>query len=156
MNNRDVNMKLSEEMKNNIKDHFGYSNEEMQQFLENPRNKDVLLKSLGLFSKTIIIEIVESHGCNSQHKVGDKFYFNEGGNLLTKFCPKKICIYALSAVEHLIFAANELYYAGADPNEMRFNRVDCMADVGLNWGGWGKVVMEIKVEDRNKIKLEKK
>ena len=149
-------MKLSEEMKNNIKDHFGYSNEEMQHFLENPRNKDVLSKSLDLFSKTIIIEIVESHGCNSQHKVGDKFYFEGGGNLLTKFCPKKICIYALSVVEHLIFAANELYYAGADPNEMRFNRVDYMADVGLNCGGWGKVVMEIKVEDRNIIKLEKK
>ena len=149
-------MKISDKMVENIKNNFGYTEKEIQTWLENPRNKDILSKSLGLLSKTIVIEVVKSHGCNSQHKVGDKFYFDGGGNLLIKFCPKKICIHALSAVEPLIFAANELYYAGADPNEMRFNRVDCMADVGLNCGGWGKVVMEIKVEDRKKIKLENK
>ncbi|MFX1340919.1 MAG: TIGR04076 family protein [Promethearchaeota archaeon] len=149
-------MEISDMMIENIKRNFGYNEQEIQIWLENPRNKDVLSKSMGLLSKTIVIEVVKSHGCNSQHKEGDKFYFDGAGNLLTKISPKKICIHALSAVEPLIFAANELYYAGADPNEMRFNRVDCMADVGLNCGGWGKVVMEIKVVDRKKIKLENK
>ena len=45
-----------------------------------------------LMSKTIIAEVVESHGCNSQHVVGDKFYFDGAGNLPTNLCPKKVCI----------------------------------------------------------------
>ncbi|MBU7033184.1 MAG: TIGR04076 family protein [Theionarchaea archaeon] len=128
--------------------HLGYTDEEMITFRKNPRNEDVLSKAPLLLNKTIVIEVVESHGCNSQHKVGDRFYFDGAGNLLTKLCPKKICIYALSAVEMLIFASNELLYAGVDPNEMRFKRTGCF-DVGVHCGGWGHIVMEIKIEDRH-------
>ncbi|MFC2088917.1 hypothetical protein ACFLSX_04885 [Calditrichota bacterium] len=128
--------------------HLGYNKEEMRLFKKNPRNNDVLDKVPELMNKTIISEVVDSKGCNSQHKVGDKFYFDGAGNLLTKLCPKKICAYALSAAAPLIFTANELIYAGVDPNDIRFKRVGCF-DVGLECGGWGRVVMEIKVEDRD-------
>ncbi len=144
-------MKISEEMKNNIKEHLGYNDDELEIYLNNPRNIDVLSKSLPLLGKTIIAEVVESNGCNSQHKIGDKFYFDGAGNLLTKLCPKRICIYALSELDKLIHSANELFYAGVDPNEMRFNRSSCF-DVGLKCGGWGQIVMEVKVVDRKKIK----
>ena len=40
------------------------------------------------------------------------------------------CIFALSSLDKLIFVANELLYAGIDPNEMRFKRAGCF-DVGL-------------------------
>ena len=80
-------------------------------------------------------------------KKGDKFYFDGSGNLITKLNPKRICVYALSTVAPLIFTANELFYAGADPNEMRFNRTGCF-DVGVRCGGWGRVVMEVRLEDR--------
>jgi uncharacterized repeat protein (TIGR04076 family) len=129
------------------KRHFGYNDEEMKLFMENPRNADVLAKGPALMNKTIVIEVVESHGCNSQHKVGDRFYFDGAGNLLTKLSPKRICIYALSPVVQMIFASNEVFYAGADPNEMRFKRAGCF-DVGVKCGGWGHIVMEIRVEDR--------
>ena len=36
---------------------------------------------------------------------------------------------------------------GADPNAMRFNRTGC-TDVGLECGGWGRIVLEISVEER--------
>jgi uncharacterized repeat protein (TIGR04076 family) len=130
-----------------MQDHFGYTDEEMKMFRENPRNKDILAKGSALMSKTIVVEVVESHGCNSQHKVGDKFYFDGAGNLLTKLCPKRVCIYALAAVEKLVFASNELFYAGADPNEMRFRKVGCF-DVGVQCGGWGHIVLELSMEDR--------
>ena len=130
-----------------MQDHFGYTDEEMKTFRENPRNKDILSKAPALMNKTIVVEVVESHGCNSQHKVGDKLYFDGAGNLLTKLCPKRICIYALAAVEKLVFASNELFYTGADPNEMRFRRVGCF-DVGVQCGGWGHIVMELSMEDR--------
>lgn len=138
---------MNEELKSFIQEHLGYSDEEMKTFLENPRNIEILTKAPDLMKKTIVIEVVKSHGCNSQHKVGDKFYFDGIGNLLTKLCPKRICISALSAVEKLIYASTALSYAGANPNEMEFNRVGC-SDVGLQCGGWGNIVMEIRVEDR--------
>lgn len=140
-------MKLDESTRNIIQKHFDYTDEEMKIFMENPRNEDVLSKAPILMNKTIILEVVESHGCNSQHKIGDKFYFDGAGNLITKLSPKRICIYALSSVANLIFTSNELLYAGANPNEMRFKRTGCF-DVGVKCGGWGRIVMEIKVEDR--------
>jgi uncharacterized repeat protein (TIGR04076 family) len=124
-----------------IKAHLGYTDEEMKAFRENPRNEDVLSKAPALL-------VVESHGCNSQHKVGDKFYFDGAGNLLTRRCPKKVCIYALSAAASMIFASNELFYAGVNPNEMRFKRAACF-DVGVQCGGWGRIVLELGVQDRS-------
>lgn len=129
--------------------HLGYTDEEMKIFRENPRNMDVISKAPALMNKTIVTEVVESHGCNSQHKVGEKFYFDGAGNLITKLNPKRICVYALGSIAGLIFTANELMYAGVDPNEMRFKRTGCL-DVGLQCGGWGKVIVEIMVEDRKK------
>ena len=143
-------MKISEEMKNTIKDRLNYNDEDLEIFLKNPNNLEILSKSIPLLNKTIIIEVIESHGCNTQHKVGDKFYFDGTGNLLTKLSPKKICIYALSVLDVLIHSALELIYAGADPNKMRFKRASCF-DIGLRCGGWGNIVMELKVIDRNKI-----
>ncbi len=130
-----------------MKKHLGYTDEEMELFRSDPRNGDVVSKAPALLSKTIIIEVVESSGCNSQHAVGDRFVFDGAGNLLTARCPKKVCIYALNAATSMIFAANELFYAGVDPNEMRFKRAGCF-DVGVQCGGWGRVVLELKVVDR--------
>jgi uncharacterized repeat protein (TIGR04076 family) len=130
-----------------IKAHLGYNDEDMKKFRENPRNEDILSKAPALLSKTIVLEVVDSHGCNSQHKVGDKFHFDGAGNLLTKRCPGKVCVYALNAATPLIYASNELFYAGADPNEMRFKRAACI-DVGVQCGGWGRIVLELSVQDR--------
>lgn len=130
-----------------IKNHLGYTDEEMQIFQDNPRNMDVLSKTPELMGKTIVIEIVEAHGCNSQHKAGDKFYFDGAGNLITKLNPKRICVFALSPIASLIYGAHEMIYAGVDPNGMRFKRTGCF-DTGVRCGGWGHIVMEIKVENR--------
>ena len=129
-----------------IKRHFGYSENDLDLFWENPRNQDVLSKAEILRNKTIILEIIDSHGCTSKHREGDKFYFDGAGNLLTDQCPKKICFLALNAATPMIYTVSELLYAGVDPNEMRFRRAGC-PDVGLNCGGWGKVVMELTVVD---------
>jgi uncharacterized repeat protein (TIGR04076 family) len=108
-----------------------------------------LAKAGELTNKTIVVEVVESKGCNSQHKVGDKFIFDGAGNLLTKKNPKRICIYALAPLAQGVFAINELVYAGVDPNEIRFKRAGCF-DVGVDCGGWGHIVMEVRVEERKR------
>ena len=132
-----------------IQKRLGYNDEEMKIFRANPRNEDILSKVPELMNKTIAVEVVASQGCNSQHKVGDKFYFDSAGNLLTALCPKRICVYALTAIMPQIFTATEFLYAGADPNEMRFKRAACF-DVGVACGGWGRIVVELRVEDRKK------
>lgn len=143
-------MKINEDVWKLVQEHLGYTDDEMKKFRQNSRNADVISKAPVLMNKTIVVEVVDSHGCNSQYKVGDKFYFDGTGNLLTKLCPKRICFGALSAMPPLISMAQELFYAGVDPNEMRFKRASCV-DVGLECGGWGRVVMELRVEDRKKM-----
>ncbi|MHA2074075.1 MAG: hypothetical protein ACXACU_00315 [Candidatus Hodarchaeales archaeon] len=134
----------------NIQEHFKYSDEEFKEFISNPRNQDIFSKVPDLLNKTIIIEVLEAKGCNSRHEKGDKIYFDGAGNLLTKLCPKKICIFALGQMDKLIYAAQELFYAGTDPNEMRFKRVSCI-DIGLKCGGWGNVLMEFNMVDRESL-----
>ncbi len=132
---------------NVVKSRLGYTDEEMKAFRENPRNEDVLDKAPALLDKTVVLTVVASHGCNSGHKVGDRLCFDGAGNLLTQRSPKKVCVYALNAAAPLIYASSELFYAGVDPNEMRFRRAGCI-DVGVRCGGWGRVVLELSVEDR--------
>ena len=69
-------MEVDESVWQFMKKHLGYNDEEMKKFRENPRNVDVLAKTQELLNKTIVVEVVESKGCNSQHKVGDKFIFD--------------------------------------------------------------------------------
>jgi len=129
-----------------VQRHLGYTDAEMTKFKADPRNTDVLAISASLTHKLIILEVVESHGCNSKHKIGDRFYFDAFGNLLTERCPKKVCGYSLNAAMMMVFAANEMLFAGIDPNQIRFKRAGCF-DVGLECGGWGRIVLELRVEE---------
>jgi hypothetical protein len=52
-------------------------------------------------------------------------------------------------MENLIHAVGVLMYVGQDPNELLFNRVGC-PDIGLECGGWGKIVMEVSVVDHKR------
>ncbi len=142
-------MKVSEDVWAFMKNHLGYSDEEMDKFRKNPINEDVLSKTGELMNKTIVFEVIESKGCNSQHKVGDKLYFDGAGNLLTKLNPKRVCIFALNSLAVGIYTIHEFIYAGLDPNEIKFNHTGC-GDVGVNCGGWGRIVMKFYVEDRKK------
>ena len=139
-----------------LQKHLGYSDEEMKIFRANQRNEDVLSKTALMLNKTIVAEVIESHGCDSGHKAGDKFYFDgRGVSLLTKLGPSRVCIFALHSIALAMPALAELMYAGVDPNNMRFNRFGCV-DVGVRCGGWGHIVMEIKVEDRKVIDENRK
>jgi uncharacterized repeat protein (TIGR04076 family) len=140
-------MKLDNEVWDFFQEHLGYTDEEMALFRRDPKNEEILSRAPDLMNKTIIAEVVESHGCNSGHRVGDRFIFDGAGNLITKLNPGRICVHALSSFSPCVYVANELFYAGVDPNETRFKRVGCF-DVGVRCGGWGHIAMELKVEDR--------
>jgi len=130
-----------------MQQHLGYDDEEMEFFKDNPRNMTVLSRAPALMNKTIVAEVIESHGCNSHHKIGDKFYFDGSGNLITKLNPKRLCIFALQPLGGLIYGLHELFYSGIDNPKATFSRAGCF-DVGVRCGGWGHIVMEIRMEDR--------
>ncbi|MGD8564843.1 MAG: hypothetical protein PVF96_00635 [Candidatus Bathyarchaeota archaeon] len=142
-------MTVDESVWQYMKEHLGYSDEEMKRFRDNPRNTAVLEKGQVLLNKTIVAEVVESKNCNSKHQVGDRFVFDGAGNLLTRKSPKRICLFVLARLTPIIFAIDELIYAGIDPNKIKYNRTGCF-DVGLGCGGWGHIVMEVKVKERQK------
>jgi uncharacterized repeat protein (TIGR04076 family) len=126
---------------------FGYNKGELDSFKNSERNKELIARAKEFEGKLFVLEVVESKGCNSNHKVGDRFYFDYAGNILTEMCPPKICGYSLNSAMMMIFAANEMLYAGVDPNVIRFKRASCF-DVGIECGGWGRIVLEIKIEER--------
>ena len=132
-----------------IKKRFGYNDEDISSFKMNPRNIELIQRNKEFSDIYFILEVVESKGCNSNHKVGDRFYFDFAGNILTELCPPKICGYSLNSAMMMIFTANEMLYAGIDPNEIRFKRASCF-DVGIECGGWGRIVLELKVEKKEK------
>ena len=140
-------MEVNEDTWKFMQQHLGYTDEELEIFRSNPKNVEIMSKAPELMNKTIVAEVVASHGCASQHHVGDKFYFDGAGNLITKLSPKRICVHALSVLSGPMVVVNELFYAGVDPNDMRLNRFGCF-DVGIQCGGWGHIAMEVKVEDR--------
>jgi len=130
-----------------MQQHLGYDDEEMEFFKDNPSNLKVLSRAPALMNKTIVAEVIESQGCNSRHKIGDKFYFDGSGNLITKLNPKRLCIFALQPLGGLIYGLHELFYSGIDNPEVAFSRAGCF-DVGVKCGGWGHIAMEIRMEDR--------
>ncbi|MBP7735673.1 MAG: TIGR04076 family protein [Spirochaetes bacterium] len=142
-------MNAPEKMYEVMQKHLGYTDEEMVLFKKNPANEAVLATAPELMNKTIVFEVIESNGCNSHHKVGDRFYFDGAGNLITALNPKKVCIYALQAMLPVIFASNELMYNGVDPNRIKFNHAGCF-DVGVKCGGWGRIILRYSMEDRKK------
>ncbi|THB76772.1 MAG: hypothetical protein D6B25_09005 [Desulfobulbaceae bacterium] len=137
---------LDERLYKIIGKRFGYSENDLALFKDNPRNSELIGRANELAKTQFVLEVVESKGCNSNHKVGDKFYFDYAGNILTTLCPPKICGYSLNSAMMMIFTANEMLYAGVDPNEIRFKRASCF-DVGIECGGWGRIVLELKIEE---------
>lgn len=124
---------------------MGYSNAEIEEFKKDPKKVKVVGKLPELNSKKIVAEVTHARGCAAGHKVGDKFIMNAAGFLLTKVNPENICIYALSSLAMFPAIVTDRISEGLDPNGMIYDRVGCV-DVGLECGGWGKVVMKVYVE----------
>ena len=129
-----------------MKDKLGYTEEESKKFKNNPRNVKIMKAAETLMNKTIIFEVAKSHGCNIEHKIGDKFYFSAEGYMLAHQGPKKVCPFILPTMARLVWVIQERIYEGLDP-QPSFNFAHC-EDVGIDCGGWGRVVIEAKGIER--------
>ena len=81
----------------------------------------------------------------STHLVGDRFVLTPGGQLIEDECPKGMCLSALAETSKVMPAISERLIGQSDPQFERVNIVQC-PDVGLDKGGWGKILMKVYVE----------
>ena len=133
-----------EEFWKGFRKHMGYNDQDMEWFKNDPKRSKWAPKmaSPAIQESTMIVEVIESHGCANGMKVGDKLVF-QGCGLLD---PKRSDPWCASAMNNIMMLSNvchNLILHGIDPNEMY---ADCNAcgDCGTKHG-WGQVVMKCRV-----------
>ncbi len=132
-------------------DRVGYTESEIEQFREGDprlRQMDKLARAAARYSIQAVVVRVRT--CNSGYQKGDKFFLDVDGNFITKFCPPRLCVYAVSQLAVPVALINERLSEGLDPNQFHFmHQVRCL-DVGVDCAGYGEVMLEVKVVPRKK------
>ncbi len=128
-----------------LKELLGYTDEQWETWKSNPRNLQVAENLDGFEKYKMVAEVTSSHGCAVGHKVGDRIVYSGGGALLCKENPDMVCFGLLGPVNSIVPGVFDAICRGDDPTKLAFNKVHCV-DVGVDEGGWGAVVAEIKVE----------
>jgi len=123
------------------------SPEDWARVRDEPRFQRLYDSALAAAKYQLVAEVVESTGCHSGHEVGQRLYFDSSGNLLTDQAPKRVCMFLTPNLTVCLNAFFENLMNGRDPNEIIFNRTGCF-DVGPGCGGWGRVVLEVRAEER--------
>jgi uncharacterized repeat protein (TIGR04076 family) len=134
-----------EEIWRRFQKHMEYTDAEMQVFKSDPLKVKMVTQTPDFVKCRVVAEVIESHGCHAKHKVGDKFVMTPGGQLIEDECPRNMCISALSEISKVMPAIYERLISKSDPNLQRCDIVQC-PDVGLDKGGWGKILMKVYVE----------
>ena len=135
----------SEEILKRFQKHMGYTDEDMVFFKSDPDKMKMVTQTPEFVKCRVIAEVIESKGCHARHLVGDRFVITPGGQLLTEGAPKGICLSALASINGLIPAIYERLISKSDPEFKRTQVVQC-GDIGLENGGWGKILMKVFLE----------
>jgi len=128
-----------------------YSEKELETLHEGGhriRHIERLSKTAPLYS--IEAEVIKSRNCNSGHLEGQKFILDVDGNFITKYCPKKMCVYLISQLSIPVALINERLSEGFEPNDFHFMRYVRCPDVGVECYGYGEVMLRVKVIPRAK------
>jgi len=129
---------------NSIKEMFGYTDAQLEKLMSNPRNLGLVEHAADFLKYRLVAEVVSAYGCGAGHKVGDKIIYKNGA-LLCNESSKQICFGLLSAISPCVHVVMEKVFSGEDPTKIAFNRHHC-PDVGVDHGGFGEVIVEVKVE----------
>jgi uncharacterized repeat protein (TIGR04076 family) len=125
--------------------HMEYTDEQMKVFRTDPEKVKMVTETPDFVKCQIVAEVIESENCHAGHKVGDKFIMSAGGVLMSEKCPNRMCMFALGPVANMLPALYERIFTKSDPGYKRSNIVQC-TDIGLDKGGWGKVLMKVTIE----------
>jgi len=132
---------------------LNYSDSEMKQF-EKGGHRIRHVKHLALAAPlySIEAEVVKSRHCSSGHETGQKIILDIDGNFITKFCPKKMCVYLISQLTLPVAMINERLSEGQEPGDFHFMRYVKCLDVGVECLGFGEVMMRVNVIPRVKLR----
>ena len=135
----------------------GYNETEAEKFLEGGhRIRQVKRLSEAAPVYSIEAKIVSARHCNTGYKVGERFILDADGNLINKFCPKRMCVYLVSQLAIPVAQINERLSEGLEPNNFHFMRYVRCPDVGVECLGFGEVMVSVKVISRSELSEEKK
>jgi uncharacterized repeat protein (TIGR04076 family) len=128
-----------------LREMLGYTDAQWETWKSNPRNLKIADNIMEVMKYKVVAEVTHSSGCGVGHKVGDRIVFGGDGTLLCKENPERVCVGLLTPVNPIVGGVLDKICNGEDPTKMAFNKVHCV-DVGVDHGGWGEVVVEVKVE----------
>ncbi len=135
----------AQEILKRLQKHMGYTDAEMKIFASDPQKVRMVTETPEFLKCRLIAEVIESHGCHAQHKVGDRFVMTPGGQIIAEECPRRMCISALGPVSRTLSAIFDRLISRSDPHCERYNIVQC-DDIGVEKGGWGKILMKVYLE----------
>ena len=127
---------------------YGYSDEQAKALNEGQAK---LVEEIDTVDKyRVVAEVVKSENCVAGHQVGDKFVMNAAGQLMPKECTNKdrLCLFAVGKLTHAAAIAFDRIMSGQDPTSGSVFGVMRCEDVGVENGGWGEIVMSIKVVEK--------
>ena len=130
----------------------GYSEEELKHFQPgDPRLRQIERLSQAAGKYSIEAKVVSAKHCNSGYQAGDAFILDVDGNFITKLCPPRLCVYAMSQLMVPVALINERLSEGLDPNQFHFmHQVRC-PDAGVECAGYGEIMMQVQVVPRVKV-----
>jgi hypothetical protein len=129
----------------------GYTEPEVEMFHEGGhRIRHVKRLSQAASKYSIQAEVVAARHCNSGHRIGQTFILDVDGNLISKLCPKKICVYLISQLVIPVALINERLSEGLEPNDFHFMREVRCPDAGVECYGYGEVALRVQVVSRVK------
>ncbi|HJL60391.1 MAG TPA: hypothetical protein QF517_00430 [Pseudomonadales bacterium] len=140
-----------EELWKRFQAHMNYTDEEMVLFKSDPAKVKMVTETKSFVKCKIVAEVIEAQGCHAGHRVGDRIVMDGNGQLLTRECPNKVCIFAASALHPSVNVIFERFTSGSDPKHEKSGVVQC-SDIGLENGGWGKILMKVFVEEEDQAK----
>lgn len=138
-------MASNQEMLEGLKQQLGYNDAQWELWKANPKNMEVVKRMEEFGKYKVVAEVIKAYGCAMEHKVGDKLIFSGLGGFISKEPGGQVCVGTLAPVLPFVSMVLNKIAEGTDPQKIIFNRVRC-TDVGVENGGWGEVLMEIRVE----------
>jgi len=142
---------MTEEIVQKYGQRAGYTESEVEKFHgggHRIRQVKRLSHAASLYS--IEAEITNAKHCNSGHTVGQKLILDVDGNLISKLCPKKMCVYLISQLTIPVALINERLSEGLEPNDFHFMRYVRCPDAGVECYGYGEVMLKVQVVPRAK------
>lgn len=120
---------------------LGYTDDELEQFKADPRRRKAAEVLVEANRRTVVAEVVESHGCAAGYRCGHRLEMSVAGLVKSP----NACIFAVAPMTIHVAMAYDRLTEGLDPDGMWFNHFTCQ-DAGFCNGSWGRVAFKVSVE----------